>query len=366
MSRPTRVLLVDDSVVVRGMLGRLIDAEPDLEVASTAADGRIAVQKLAKCDPDVVILDVEMPVMGGLEALVEIRRTHPTLPVIMFSTLTEQGAATTLDALAAGASDYAHKPTAEGSTTTAFDQVRAELLTKIRALRGAQRVGSVSTARPSPATSPRKRISRRASVDAVVMGSSTGGPVALERVLSDIDQPLDVPMFVVQHMPQNFTTALADRLDRRTCHRVVEADADMVVQAGTVYVAPGGKHLRLVRRSTSVVLDVSDGPLVNSCRPSVDPLFESAADIYGAHTLALMLTGMGSDGTNGTRKLADVGADVIAQDENTSIVWGMPRSVIEAGLTTDVLPIGEIGSRVASLVSARSLRERVARSAVPT
>ncbi|MEM8747193.1 MAG: chemotaxis response regulator protein-glutamate methylesterase [Actinomycetota bacterium] len=367
MSAPAKILLVDDSIVIRGMLSRFIDAESDLEVVSTAANGSIGVQKVDKYRPDLVVLDVEMPVMTGLEALKAIRQNHPTLPIIMFSTLTGRGATTTLDALSAGASDYALKPTASGATSDALNQVRDELITKIRALVGARR--SRATARPATRSTPSashapvsyaQRSSQRASVDAVVIGSSTGGPAALERVLHDIERPLDVPAFIVQHMPENFTRALAERLDRKTVHRVVEAEPGMTAEPGTFYVAAGGRHLRLRKRSVSVVLEVYDAPPINSCRPSVDPLFSSAAEIYGRHALTVMLTGMGADGTDGTRRLADAGADVLAQDEATSTVWGMPRSVVEAGLATEILPLDAIGPRIASLVMSRGDQRRTA------
>ena len=362
MSAPAKILLVDDSIVIRGMLSRFIDAESDLEVVSTAANGSIGVQKVDKYRPDLVVLDVEMPVMTGLEALKAIRQNHPTLPIIMFSTLTGRGASTPLDALSAGASDYALKPTASGATSDALNQVRDELIAKLRALVGARR--SRAAARPTTASnapvSYAQRSSQRPPVGALVIGSSTGGPAALERVLLDIERPLDVPSFIVQHMPENFTRALAERLDRKTVHRVVEAEPGMTAEPGAFYVAAGGHHLRLRKRSVSVVLEVYDALPINSCRPSVDPLFSSAAEIYGRHALTVMLTGMGADGTDGTRRLADAGADVLAQDEATSTVWGMPRSVVEAGLATEILPLDAIGPRIASLVMSRGDQRRTA------
>lgn len=356
MNRPWRVLLVDDSVVIRGMLSRFVDAESDLEVVATAANGRIGVSKVVAHDPDIVVLDIEMPVMNGLEALREIRVTHPKLPIIMFSTLTGRGGSATLEALAAGATDYALKPTTTNTSANALQQVRDELIIKIRALCGATQAPIRSVSRPSSTTPAAKRESKRSAISAVIIGSSTGGPVALDRVLSDISKPLPVPTIVVQHMPSGFTKSLADRLDRRTCHCVVEAETGMEAAPGSVFIAPGGRQMRLVRRSAGVVFDVFDGPLVNSCRPSLDPTFMSAGEIYGSHALTVMLTGMGADGTEGTRVLADAGADVIAQDEATCTVWGMPRSVFEAGLTTEVLPLDGIGQRITSLVTSRAAR----------
>ncbi|WP_420452494.1 protein-glutamate methylesterase/protein-glutamine glutaminase [Ilumatobacter sp.] len=364
---PARIVVVDDSTVIRGLLSRFIDADPALTVVTTAANGQIGVDKVRAHDPDLVVLDVEMPVMDGLRALREIRRTHPALPVIMFSTLTGRGAATTIEALAAGASDYAAKPTATGTTVDAMGQVRDELLSKIHAILGsgtpprAVRPGTAPVAAPTPAPARAVRRSPAGGViEAIVIGSSTGGPVALEQLLTSVAVPFPIPVFVVQHMPPNFTKALADRLDRKTPHRVIEASDGIIATAGTVHIAPGGRHLRLERRPAGVTLTVDDGPARNSCRPSVDPLFDSAAEVYGSHVVAVMLTGMGADGTAGTRCLADRGCDVIAQDERSSTVWGMPRSVVEAGLATEVLPLDRIGERLAQLVRSRSSRVPVA------
>lgn len=365
-----RILVVDDSIVIRGLLSRIIDAEPGLEVASTAPDGRAGVMKVRSLDPDLVVLDVEMPVMTGLQALAEIRETHPKVPVIMFSTLTGQGASTTVEALSLGASDYALKPTTAGSDLNAIDQVRGELIAKIRSLVAATRrrpstAGTTPTSAADSATPSVRRSSSRGRIHSIVIGCSTGGPVALEKVLTDVAAPFPVPVFVVQHMPPNFTKALAERLDRKTIHRVVEVDAATSVEPGTVHIAAGGRHMRLARKGPAVVALPDDSPPVNSCRPSVDPLFESAADVYGEGTLTVMLTGMGADGTDGTRRLAARGCDVIAQDEETCTVWGMPRSIVEAGLATEILPLDEIGRRIATIVQARADRRPALSGSTP-
>ena len=364
MTGPARILLVDDSVVIRGLVSRIVDAEPDLEVVATASDGKIGVQKVRALDPDLVVLDVEMPVMTGIEALREIRTTHPDVPVVMFSTLTSRGASTTFDALAAGATDYVAKPSSTDTIVRAMDQVQVELVERIRALVGAvrrpsrpQRAAATSRAVPAArpaAPAPLRRGATGNSIRAVVVGSSTGGPVALETMLTSITEPLPVPMFIVQHMPVKFTKALADRLDAKTAHRVVEADGTVEPEPGTVYIAPGGRHMRLRRHGARNELVVFDGPSVNSCLPSVEPLFASAAEVYGRNALAVMLTGMGADGTEGTRKLAADGADVLAQDEESSVVWGMPGSVVTNGLATEVLPLDRIGPRVGQLVLSRA------------
>ena len=354
MSRPTRVLVVDDSTVIRGLLTRYIDAEPDLEVAATASDGRAGVKKVRELQPDVVVLDIEMPVMTGLEALAAIRELDARVPIIMFSTLTAQGASVTIDALAKGATDYATKPSGEGNPVKAMQHVQRELITKIRSL-GPR---ATATADAAPVSTPPPTRTRTASVDrvdAVVIGSSTGGPNALEIVFGSIPAPLPLPMLVVQHMPPAFTAALADRLGRKTGHRVEEAVDGRILEPGTVAIAPGGRHLRLRRVGRRPATELYDGELVNSCRPSVEPLFDSAADVFGNRLLAVMLTGMGRDGAVGARRIADLGAHVLAQDEATSVVWGMPGAVVGAGAATEVLPLERIGPRVTELVVGSSL-----------
>lgn len=372
MSGSIGILAVDDSLVVRSLLSRLIDAEPDLHLMSTASDGRRAVDKVSSIKPDVVVLDVEMPIMNGVEALVEIRKIDPDLPVIMFSNLTRTGAATTLEALANGAKDYAPKPQGSADANESFEQIRRELFPKIRqaheirqmkAKRRADWSGAARNMRVAsePETAPAQRRHESATVpnmasvpnieiDAVVVGASTGGPVALETVLEAIARPLPVPMMVVQHMPPVFTKALADRLDRKVATRVVEAEAGMVVEAGTCYIAPGGQHLRVRRHSTGEIQIVTDTqPAINGCRPSVEPLFESAAQVYGKRLAAVIMTGVGRDGATGAALIAKNGSPVIVQDEESSVVWGMPGTVAQAGHATDILPIQRIGPAIAAL-----------------
>lgn len=363
MGNPIKVLLVDDSVVVRGLVARVVDNEPDLEVISTAPNGAIGVEKVRSLNPDLVVLDIEMPVMTGLEAIVEIRKTHPKTPILMFSTLTKAGAAATVKALTLGATDYSTKPTDSGGMVEAMKQVEAELVSKIRkfgrlgSTAGGERVAAAPTRaklRPTPKT--------HGSIDAVVVGSSTGGPVALENVLSSIVRPLPVPLLITQHMPPTFTKALADRLDRKVPSAVHEAHHDQLLKPGECYIAPGGHHLSVRRQSpTDVRVVISDGEPIHSCKPSVEPLFESAVDVYGSNLLAVMLTGMGNDGIDGMRRIASLGCDVIAQDEETSVVWGMPRAVVDAGLATEVLPLESIGPRIQEL--AGNLRHMTRRAA---
>ncbi|MEM7337935.1 MAG: chemotaxis response regulator protein-glutamate methylesterase [Actinomycetota bacterium] len=391
MTAPKRILVVDDSAVTRGLIKRVIDAEPDLTVVDTASNGLIAVKKVAEHNPDLVVLDVEMPKMDGLEALAEIRLTHKTLPVIMFSSLTERGADVTLRALEIGASDYVTKPVTT-NVTESNAYVKAELVSRIRALtapgagagasagrRPAQARRSVGPARENPTQSAaaerstdgaseaelpapakagrnglRPRTKKRGpgeTIQAVIIGSSTGGPVALEDVVKAWTKPLAVPVFVVQHMPAVFTKTLADRLNRKSVATVIEAQEGMKAEAGSVYIAPGGHHMGLVQgQAGDVVVKLSNDPPENSCRPAVDFLFRSAADLYGKRLLAAMLTGMGNDGVKGSAKVAAHGCDIIAQDEATSVVWGMPKAVYDAGLATEVLSLDEIGPRLQRLV----------------
>ena len=342
-----RVLVVDDAVVIRRILTEVLNRDPEIEVVGTAANGKIAMGKIEQLKPDIITLDVEMPEMDGLETLHAIRATNRTLPVIMFSTLTSRGATTTLEALSSGATDYVTKPSNVGCTTEAIEQIEAELIPRLRVL-GAK-PGSLRTRRPSSAASTRSRTDRR--IDAVVIGSSTGGPVALETVLTSLERPLAVPVLVVQHMPPTFTAMLAERLDRKGVSTVVEATEGMVPEAGTIYIAPGGRHMMVASAGTGAVIRLTDDPPVNSVRPAVDPLFRSSAEVWGPNQLGVILTGMGQDGLEGCRALAAVNAEVYAQDEFTSVVWGMPGCVTEAGLATKILPLDAVGPGIAERVS---------------
>ncbi|MEM9563896.1 MAG: chemotaxis response regulator protein-glutamate methylesterase [Actinomycetota bacterium] len=349
MAGKIRVLVVDDATVVRGMLSKLINAEPDMELAGSAADGKAGIERAKELKPDVIVLDIDMPIMTGLEALPILRRELPETPVIIFSTLSQAGAAITLDALAAGAADYSTKPSKAGSSTAAADQVRNELLTKIRGLSGRppEPVASSGTARPaaaapagSAAVSTRPRLAQP--VDALIIGSSTGGPAALEVTLPKLPSNLTIPILIVQHMPPTFTTVLAERLNRICPFPVHEAEQGMKVEAGHCYLAAGGFHMRLVRDGNGVHLALDDGPKIKSCRPSVDALFDSASDVYGPRLVATILTGMGDDGLDSCSRLAQHNVEIIVQDEETSVVWGMPGAVARAGLATRCLALDEI------------------------
>ncbi|MEM7324643.1 MAG: chemotaxis response regulator protein-glutamate methylesterase [Actinomycetota bacterium] len=360
MSGNAKILLVDDSAVIRGLLTKLIDKQPGMEVLSTAPNGRVGVEKARSMNPDLVVMDIEMPIMDGLEAVAEINKTHPKIPIVMFSTLTEKGATAALNALELGASDYATKPRNTGSMTAALEEVKDELVSKISALlgpafnaRGAGGPAEAALGAPSAAGPARKRRAVNTQPAAVVVGSSTGGPHALEAVLTAIRQPLPVPMFITQHMPETFTKVLAERLNNKCQSTVHEAEDGMVVQPGHCYIAPGGFHLSLEKQGTSVATKLLTTDPINSCRPSVEPMFETAAAIYGRRLVAVMLTGMGSDGLDGSRRIAGLGSPVVVQDEATSVVWGMPGAVAKAGLASEVLSLAEIGPRIVQLAGAR-------------
>jgi two-component system chemotaxis response regulator CheB len=342
---PIRVLIVDDSTVVRRLLADLIAAEPDMEVAGTAADGRIAMAKLDQVNPDLVTLDVEMPEMNGLETLAAIRKLRPRLPVIMCSTLTQPAAAATLDALALGASDYVTKPTGAGTRTEAVGKLREDLVGKIRFfVRGTLQVPLPPV--PAPRPRPKTLVAAAGRVGVVAIGVSTGGPNALQALLPTLGLDLPVPVLVVQHMPPTFTRLLAERLSNVRGGRVEEAAAGTIAQPGTIYIAPGDFHMTIERRDGKAVLNLSKEPPENSCRPAVDPLFRSVAAVYGNKAVAVVLTGMGRDGSAGCEHLRDSGAQILVQDEATSVVWGMPGLVARKGLADEILPLEQLGPEI--------------------
>ena len=373
---PISVLVVDDSVVVRKLVTDALSAAEDIAVVGTAPNGRVALSKLDSLAPDLVTLDIEMPVMDGLETLRELRKTHPRLPVVMFSTLTERGAAATLEALSAGASDYVTKPANVGSVTESMAAVREQLVPRIRVLCGRGAVAPALPALPGPraaAGSPAGAGARRGApvppprppaldrVDVLAVGCSTGGPEALAAFLSRMPRDLPVPVVVVQHMPKVFTRLFADRLDRTCALKVVEAGDAQALLPGTVYLAPGDYHLEVTSAGRAVTTRLHQDPPENFCRPAVDVLFRSVRRVYAGRTVAVVLTGMGSDGRRGCEELKAAGAHVAVQDEATSVVWGMPGAVAGAGLADVVLPLPQFGGYVLSAVGAS---RRTAGSAV--
>lgn len=341
-----RVLVVDDSVVVRRVVTRAFEHEPAVEVIGTARDGRDALSKLEVLRPDVVILDLEMPVMDGFEALVEIRRTHPEIPVIVFSHLTTRSATATLEALALGAAEFALKPTAQG-IGLAEEHVRAELLPLINALTmpAARPAAARAMATVTPAATVRGRVA------AIVIAVSTGGPNALAEIIGRLPADLPVPVLIVQHMPPVFTKMLAERLDRESAISVVEAAAGDAVVPGRVYLAPGGHHMALSATGGKVTVVLHDEPPENYCRPAADVLFRAAVDVYRTDVLAVVLTGMGRDGLRGAEAVRGAGGSVIAQSESTCTVASMPAAVASAGLANVVVGLDELGAALVHWVS---------------
>jgi two-component system chemotaxis response regulator CheB len=361
---PIRVMVVDDSVVVRKIVTDVLSADPDIEVVGTAVNGRIAVGKLEQLKPDLVTMDIEMPEMNGIEAVRAIRggvggQARSRVPIIMFSTLTERGASATLDALSAGANEYVTKPANVGSVGQSMESVREQLIPKIKALTGrpitagpARTVAPVTPIRPpEPRTGPSKKPA------VLVIGSSTGGPEALARLLPQLPASLPVPVLLVQHMPPVFTRQFAQRLDRLCPLRVVEATDGSPLAPGVVHLAPGDHHLVIRSNGRGMRTGLNQGPPENFCRPAVDPLFRSAVSAYDGAVLAVVLTGMGSDGRNGAAEIRAAGGTVLVQDQATSVVWGMPGAIAQAGLADEVLALDRVPEAItrhlAGVASAR-------------
>ena len=390
-ARRTRVLLVDDSAVMRSLLRSVVSSDPRLEVAGTAPDGASALACLAANRPDIILLDVEMPVMDGLVTLRELRRRGNKMPVIMCSSLTQRGARVTIEALAGGAADYVTKPTGQSSREAALQSLGRELIPKIQALARPSLNRSLSPTplspqpvvpgapRPSPFPLPPLHSAAlhrpqpiTATPTVVVLGVSTGGPAALDVVLPALPASFPLPVLIVQHMPELFTRLFAERLNGRCNLRVCEAAEGDPVSPGTIYIARGNWHLETLASAspnTPPTLHLTQGPLENHCRPAVDVLFRTAAKVYGAGVLAIVLTGMGSDGLSGSRLVREQGGSVLVQDEPSSTVWGMPGAVATAGLAHKILPLAAIAPEVlrianrsradAQLLSRESLRQGV-------
>jgi two-component system chemotaxis response regulator CheB len=347
MSR-IRVLIVDDAVVIRRLVAEELNKDPALEVVGTAANGRIALARMAQVNPDVVILDVEMPELDGLATLKELRKTYPRLPVIMFSALTERGAEATLEALALGATDYFTKPTNTGGMDSSLEVIREQLVPEIKALCGKPGPAAKGGAQGALPVRPPPLAGRPAPglVRVVAIGASTGGPNALAEVFRRLPADFPVPIVLVQHMPPMFTRLLAERLSAEFPIRVQEGGSGSLLQPGCAWIAPGDHHMIVARDGVRVRTQLHREPPENSCRPAVDVLFRSVAQAFGADTLAVVLTGMGQDGLRGCEAIREAGGQVLAQDEATSVVWGMPGYVARAGLADKVLPISLIGDEI--------------------
>lgn len=362
--RPARVLIVDDSVVIRRLLADTLSESEFIEVVGKASNGKLGLQRIRQLDPEIVVLDVEMPEMDGLAMLEEVGKLEKPPRVIMFSMLTEAGADVTVKALALGASDYVTKPGNVGGVAEGKDQVREHMIPKLLALlpRHMARAGRASQQAAPPPREVKRPAQQRdisfatARIDLVVVASSTGGPNALAQVVPKLPPDIPVPVLVVQHMPPMFTGFLAKRLDDLCPFEVAEATDGEPLTAGRVLIAPGGLHMSVVEGRSGHRISVHDGPPENSCRPAADVLFRSAAATFGSNCLGVVLTGMGKDGFVGCDHIKKAGGQVVSQDEATSVVWGMPGWVSRMGVTDRVLPLDAIAGEVARRVWRRRRR----------
>ena len=365
LQEPLRVMVVDDSVVIRGLISRWVGSEPDMMVAGSLRTGRDAVNQLERINPDVAVLDIEMPELDGISALPQLLAKKRDLIIIMASTLTRRNAEISFKALSLGASDYIPKPESTRELTAA-ETFRHDLIQKIRHL-GAKLRRAVP-ASPAPSLARTRGTSAETAAIAqpqlvrrafgaqmprvLLIGSSTGGPQALMALAADIGPLIDrFPVLITQHMPPTFTTILAEHLARSSHRPAHEAVDGEIVKAGQIYLAPGGRHMRVVRHGAEVMIALDDGPAVNFCKPAVDPLFTSATEVWQGSIMSVILTGMGSDGTRGGKDIVAAGGSVIAQDEATSVVWGMPGAAAHAGICAAVLPLNQIAPKLLRLFS---------------
>jgi two-component system, chemotaxis family, protein-glutamate methylesterase/glutaminase len=361
-------MVVDDSAVIRGLISRWIGAEPDMVVAASLRTGLEAVNQIDKIKPDVAVLDIEMPELDGISALPKLLAKKRDLIVIMASTLTRRNAEISFKALSLGASDYIPKPETAREPAAA-EVFHHDLIQKIRAFSAKMRRAPLAPAVPPPAATPSADRQHEAAPRLAVahppvktrafslhpprvllIGSSTGGPQALMSVVTELGPVIDrFPVLITQHMPPTFTTILAEHLARSSKKPAHEAIDGELIKAGRIYLAPGGRHMRVTRHGADAVIALDDGPPVNFCKPAVDPLFTSATEVWHSGTLAVVLTGMGSDGARGGKDVVAAGGSVIAQDEATSVVWGMPGAAAHAGICAAVLPLNQIAPKLVRL-----------------
>jgi two-component system chemotaxis response regulator CheB len=380
---PIRVMVVDDSAVIRGLITRALEADPAIQVVATVANGQLAIGQLGRTDMDVIVLDIEMPVMDGLTALPGLLKAAPDVKIIMASTLTQRNAQVSLEALQKGAADYIPKPSSTGEIHGSADFKR-DLIEKVKALgrarrdrrdrnkaagipetrpqptaatRAATAAGMPPSARPSllsPQTPLQFRAVSRTVPQIVAIGSSTGGPQALFTVLSALPANLRLPIVITQHMPATFTTILAEHIQRTAKRPCAEGVDGQALEAGRIYLAPGDNHMKIETHGTQKIVRLTKEPPENFCRPSVDPMFRSLAAAFGPAVLGVVLTGMGSDGSKGGKVLVEAGGTVIAQDEASSVVWGMPGAAAMSGICAAVLPLDKIAPEIAKLAGVRA------------
>lgn len=372
------VMVVDDSAIVRGLISRILESDSDIKVVSSVGDGIMALNAINRHDIDVVVLDIEMPRMDGLTALPQLIKARPGVKVVMASTLTRRNAEISMKALELGASDYIPKPSSSGGIHSG-EEFKRELIEKVRALvdlpaRPAEsasvapnrqtapapqaRVAVTPTSRrapppsvtPSAAPSVTLRPAGKASPNIVAIGSSTGGPQALQKVLGNLSASINLPILITQHMPATFTTILAEHISRASGRPCKEAEDGDIVRAGEIYVAPGDFHMTVEKAGADIVIRLNQDPPENFCRPAVDVMLRSVLNVYGSNTLVVILTGMGQDGLIGSTAVADAGGTVISQDEESSVVWGMPGAVANHGVSSAVLPLTAIAARIEEIV----------------
>ncbi len=345
-----RVLIVDDAVLARKVIADSLSGDPEIEVVGFASNGRLAIQRLAATTPDLLILDLEMPEMNGLETIDAVRADYPNLPIVMCSAYTDHGAEQTLEALARGANDYVTKPSKSRDLEDSRLKLKNELVPKIKALCG------LTGERPVPTSTARGTGNiPSVSVDVLAIGSSTGGPAALAQVLPLLRHDFPVPILITQHMPKLFTGLLAERLAAQSRLKVIEGAPGIEPRPGYAYIAPGGFHMIVRRQDDRVVLDLTEDAAENSCRPSVDVMLRSMVDVYGEHILTVILTGMGQDGLRGSEIVRKRGGIVVAQDQASSVVWGMPGAVSEAGVAHVIAPVSEIAALAERVVVANRI-----------
>jgi two-component system chemotaxis response regulator CheB len=360
-----RVLIVDDSAVIRKIIAQGLKSESQIEVVGYAENGKKALEAIELLAPDAITLDVEMPEMDGITTLKEIRKRDQHIPIVMFSSLTSEGGDDAIRALTAGASDCVGKPDySTGSIEGAYKAIEEQLIPKILALAMQSRTRKKITQQISDqkittqinladSRLKLKSVNKEAGfADALCIGSSTGGPMALMELFSQLKQPLNIPVFIVQHMPENFTGLLASRLTATGGMTIKEGGDNEIALSGIAYIAPGGFHMTLSKKGNQILINLNKDAPENNCRPAVDVLFRSAAKVYGQNLLAVVLTGMGSDGLKGSREIAASGGLIYAQDEKSSVVWGMPGAVASEGLASKVVGIHEIAAHIIYSVKA--------------
>lgn len=368
-ARPYRVMLVDDSSVIRGLMSRWLGADPAIEIVASAANGQVAVSSIEKTDPEIVVLDIEMPIMDGLTALPLILKQNPNIQVLMSSTLTSKNAQISLKAMSLGAADYVPKPTTNREVISS-QSYQSEIVDKIKSLAEAKRKllgielysgGNLEVIRepiverkievkPISDKRPQTVKASKTIPKIIAIGSSTGGPQALLHVINNLKNDLNVPVVITQHMPATFTKILAGHITKACGLECREGEDGIRLEPGKIYIAPGEYHMVIENQHGNPCIRLNVEPPENFCRPAVDPLFRSVASVYGPAALGVILTGMGQDGLRGSKVIAESGGTIIAQDEETSVVWGMPGAVSNAGICHAIIPLDEIGSKVKRLL----------------